>query len=484
MSLVLEIEFLTGVCRAARDPGRDDPDWPPQPDRVFSALVSAWGVRGEQPDERAALEWLECQPPPVIRASGHSPRTAPDVFVPPNDPKASTVMRTHLKVLPERRPRQPRRFPATRPDDPKVELVWPDAPHAGIVDALNTIAGCVGYVGHSASLARCRFLADDSGQSEQEPTRARRRIYPGRLCELEEAHRARPDRPVIRPGTPVFTDHAPSPEIRAAWLVLEAVAGEVPDIRTSALVGRLLRQALMAGYRRAGLGNDIPEIVSGHAPDGTPTRKPHLSIAPMAFVGTPHADGRVFGFAVIPPPGGALLRINGFRAAFESVAPYCAEEQRRVLTLQGPPLRSPLCLAPAPEHGDRKRSLRPEPYLEGSCLWATVTPVVLDRHLKRNDDAEIRELVARACSHAGLPRPDHDRIRVGKHSAVLGAPPARPLAGEPPWMRWKLPMPLKSRQLVHAVIDFGQSVSGPVVLGAGRFSGLGLCRGAGHRPWN
>ena len=124
MSLVLEIEFLTGVSRAAHGPSGDSPDWPPQPDRVFSALASAWGVRGELPAERTALEWLERQPPPMIRASGQNARTAPDVFVPPNDPKASTSMRTYLKVLPEHRPRQPRRFPVARPDDPNVELIW------------------------------------------------------------------------------------------------------------------------------------------------------------------------------------------------------------------------------------------------------------------------------------------------------------------------------------------------------------------------
>ncbi len=38
MSLVCEIEFLTGVCRAAVEPGRRSPDWPPQPDRLFSAF--------------------------------------------------------------------------------------------------------------------------------------------------------------------------------------------------------------------------------------------------------------------------------------------------------------------------------------------------------------------------------------------------------------------------------------------------------------
>ena len=99
------------------EPGDDSPDWPPQPDRVFSALVSAWAARGERPEERAALEWLEEQPPPVIHASGHTSRTTPDVFVPPNDPKASKAAKTYIKVMPDRRQRQPRRFPVARPDD-------------------------------------------------------------------------------------------------------------------------------------------------------------------------------------------------------------------------------------------------------------------------------------------------------------------------------------------------------------------------------
>ncbi len=349
------------------------------------------------------------------------------------------------------------------------------------IGALNAIASCVGYVGHSASLTRCRFLAAEAGAAELKSVPARRRVYPGRLRELEEAHRVRPDRPTIRPGAPVYPEFELSREPPSEWLILEAVmGGEVPDIRASTLVCRLLRQALMAGYRRRGAGDEIPEIVSGHAIDGVPTRHPHLSIAPMAFVGSPHADGRVFGFAVIPPPGVALLRIDGFRAAFEEVAPYRADRQQRVLTLQGRPLRKPLDLAPVQDEGDGRHSLRPKPYIEESDRWATVTPIVLDRHLKRNDDAEVRELVARACGHAGLPSPDPGRIRVAKHSAVQGAPPARPLAGEPPWARWKPPKFLESRQLVHAVIDFEQPICGPVLLGAGRFTGLGLCRRMGY----
>lgn len=480
MSLVLEIEFLTGVCRAAREPGDATPDWPPQPDRVFSALVSSWAVRGEGAEERLALEWLEEQPAPRVSASSFSARTTPDVFVPPNDAKGSKTIEKYLRVLPNQRPRQARRFPVARPDDPVVAFVWSAQPEQAVLDALNGIASCVGYVGHSASLARCRFWASDAGRFDRDTLPVQRTVYRGRLRELEEAHRDRPERPVIRPGAPVREEEHSEDDSPPAWLVLEAVEGDVPDIRAVALVSRLLRQALMAGYAKSGRSDEIPEVISGHSPDGAPSRHPHLAIVPMPFVGSGHADGRVFGFSLIPPRGESLTGVRGFRAAFEAVAPYRAAEQRRVLTLKGPPLRGSLGLAPVGVGGSLRRSLSPGPYLEESRVWASVTPMVMERHLKRGDDDEVRELVARACEHAGLPRPEPGRFQVGKHSMVDGVPPAWPVTGRPGWTRWRKPSALKSRQLIHVVVDFGQEVRGPVLLGAGRFTGLGLCRGVGR----
>lgn len=104
MTLVLEIEHLTGVAFAATGPDSDRPDWPPQPDRVFSALVASWAARGQRAAETGALEWLEQQPAPRIVASRDIPRTAPVRFVPPNDAKGSAPA-----VVPTLRSRQPRR---------------------------------------------------------------------------------------------------------------------------------------------------------------------------------------------------------------------------------------------------------------------------------------------------------------------------------------------------------------------------------------
>ena len=478
MSLVLEIEFLTGVCRAARSPASEAPDWPPQPDRVFSALACAWATRGEREDERRALEWLEEQPAPTVHASGHVARTAPDVFVPPNDSKSSRSAKTYRKVMPDARPRQPRRFPVARPDSPTMAIVWPEAPGSDVCASLDEVARDVSYLGHSASLVRCRFLRDDSAKPPHPGAPARRTVYAGRLAELEAAHRANPVRPVIRPGAsvPMVTFASPAPST-SEWLVLEAIEGEMPDLRAAALVCRALRRALMSGYRRADMGDAIPEIVSGHTADRSPTRRPHLAVVPLAFAGYPHADGRVFGFALVPPAGTSLRSVPGLVRAFEEVASYDPGRERRVLKLEGSPLSKPLHLAPAGT--TPVRSLSPEPYLESAQVWASVTPIVIDRHLKRNDDREIREIIAGACENAGLPRPDPDRIQVGKHSAIEGAPPARPRAGAPPWTRWKTPESLATRSLVHAVIDFGRTTTGPVLLGAGRFTGLGVCRRLG-----
>ena len=478
MSLVLEIEFLTGVCRAARSPASEAPDWPPQPDRVFSALVCAWAIGGGREDERRALEWLEEQPAPTVHASGYVARTAPDVFVPPNDPKFSKTAKTYLKVMPDARPRQPRRFPVARPDSPAMAIVWPEDPGPDLGKSLDGIARNVAYLGHSTSLVRCRFLQGNSAEAPHPGAPARRTVYAGRLAELEAAHRANPVRPVIRPGaSPALVPATSTAEPSTEWLVLEAIEGQTPDLRASALVCRALRLALMSGYRRAEMGDGIPEIVSGHTADGSPTRQSHLAVVPLAFTGYPYADGRVFGFALVPPAGTNLRAVPGFVRAFEEVAPYDPGLERRVLKLEGAPLSRPLHLAPA--GASAIRSLSPAPYMEPAQVWASVTPIVLDRHLKGNGDREVREIIAGACENAGLLRPDPDRIQLGKHSAIEGAPPARPPDGAPPWTRWKTPESLATRSLVHAVIDFGRATTGPVLLGAGRFTGLGLCRRVG-----
>ena len=230
----------------------------------------------------------------------------------------------------------------------------------------------------------------------------------------------------------------------------------------------------MAGYERIGLGHAIPIEVSGHSPDGKPSRQPHLAIAPMAFVGSRYASGAVLGLALIPPRHRSLLVEDEFARSLREVMPWTEAAERRELKLAGDGLHLTFTIADTAG----KRSLDPAPYVGEAAVWASCTPLVLDRHLKETGNAarqaEAEHLIRQSCINIGLPEPK--RVVADKHSAIEGSPSAYPSIRSPRWMGWRVPESLAGRQLVHVVVEFAEPVRGPVILGAGRFVGLGLCR--------
>ncbi len=520
MTLLLEVEYLLGVSFAAIGPDNPTPDWPPQPDRIFSALVATWAARGQDRLEADALEWLEGLPAPCILASDAEPRTARTVYVPPNDYQTPGGELSKLKwyrdylsrgvtppekggykkgwldawhVMPDQRRRsglKERHLPAARPHDPIVRYSW-----AGVetdertLTALERLARDIAYVGHSASLTRCRFVRHENHLDLSAGRAPHRWVYGGRFSELRDAYAAfersggKQGRPLpgVRVHPPIVNAEQPHGGLFSRrWLVFEHVTGEMPDVRACAVVGKVLRDAILAGYQRIGLGDRIPEVVSGHTPEGAQARVPHIAIVPLTFSGFHHADGHVVGFAIIPPRDSAILADETFLRACRRLAPIDEERGRRILTLrtkEGTPSDRAFSIDLSPTLEAGRRSLDPALYVRPALTFATVTPIVLDRHLKEEGEArdeEAKAQVAAACGHIGLPMPVE--VVVDKHSAVAGAPSAYPSARSPAWTRWRLPQALASRQLTHAVIRFGLPVEGPVLLGAGRFMGLGLCR--------
>src|SRR3954447_3622880 len=107
----LEIEYLTGRAVASGRDDRDAAEWPPHPGRLFMALVAAFAEHDStDAAERAALRWLECQPPPALWATDAGRREVHTVFVPVNDNVGPDViprtgftpglMTEKIKVLP------------------------------------------------------------------------------------------------------------------------------------------------------------------------------------------------------------------------------------------------------------------------------------------------------------------------------------------------------------------------------------------------
>lgn len=482
--LALEVELLTGCYRAASIDGLAS-EWPPHPERVFSALVQAWGDGQEDDSERAALEWLERRTPPYIEADAleeTSRRDAPTVFVPPNDPSGAKI-----EVLPERRKRQARSFHVLTPNYPMVRFLWDDDVPSEVLRGLTALANRVASIGHSSSLTRCAFTTPEdqlqtaTGTWAPSPdgTAALRVYYPGRLAELSDWFRGQTG-PIQRPRSRATARYsaprsASNPTAQPSflgkerdWFVFESVDGTAPDVLATPHIARRVRDALMQHC------GEVPELLSGHQPDGAPSQNPHVAVLPLCNVGWAHSTGDVLGFAVVIPDGAdpnQRLQVLRAIASFSNGGSDSDSDLRRAQLQMSNSMVWHLERAAYPS----RVSLRPDRWCGTTTTWASVTPVLLDRFPKQDALAEQAEIIAGACRNIGLPEPSE--IEFHKHSAINGAVSAYPARGRRERPDWSFPRGSKfaQRPRRHVVLRFAEPVRGPVVLGAGRYHGMGLC---------
>lgn len=516
--LALGIRYLNGFVAASEPDARERPEWPPHPARVFMALAAAHFQTGAEPKEREALLWLESLPPPALRAPGAAPRAVVTHYVPVNDkpgepgkpPTASIQSAPQLS-----RDRQPRTFARAWPEEDRIYLVWPEAtPDDNTLSVLASLCGKVTRIGHSMSLVQMWVAGhDEPGELDWLPDEARAELLlrvpgPGTLDDLERRYNReaverytalllaagdgsnrRAQREAKKRLREEFGGRAPvqlRPEISLYYGYARRrfrederkVAGSVfsPYLvvfgleQTNGPFARLGLRAtlqLLHRWREALIANcpgeaeEVRSMVSGHQPDGSPLERPHLALVPLAFVGHENADGHLLGLGAVLP---------------RNLEP---EVRRGVLRLLGKVHELKLGALGVwrlvRELGDRPPwNLRPEAwtaYPGGATQWSTVTPVAFDRHPKAKDRAayqrEVAESMARGCLATGLPRPRE--VIVTPVSAHLGVPPAHLF----PKLARK---DGSERRHTHAILVFDEPVQGPVLLGAGRYRGYGLCR--------
>ena len=244
-------------------------------------------------------------------------------------------------------------------------------------------------------------------------------------------------------------------------LVVLAIAGKRVSLPATLKLTAALRGLLMGKCPE----QPPPEWFSGHRPDGRASAAPHVALAPLAFVGSEHADGRILGMALLLPRGlepqeagrclEPILRDpetglpRGDLRLFDGDRIECSVEME---TRERPPA-----------------NLDPRTWARASRVWASVTPVVLNRHFDGDDRWErSAESVKDMCGHVGLPRPRE--VLLHPVSLVEGVPHAR----EFPQLTRKHDGGRRRHR--HAVVVFDEPVCGPVSIGAGRFRGYGLCR--------
>jgi CRISPR-associated protein Csb2 len=432
----------------------------------------------------------------------------------PTGRESRSVAAGVLEVLPEHRGKQGRTYPTVLPDETTVWFRWPHAePSEQHWNTLDALLGRIGRIGHSSTLVACRCVADGPPPTlvpGRSGTGQRLRVpRPGLMDRLErdfESHRGEEPRTLPagmvnydKPGVP-----QPSPRVPLLggdWYVLGITGRRRPAAIQALAIARATRNSLLAHADQP-----VPESLSGHQRqigkgDGPtpPLDQPHLAVAPLLNAGNPHSDGAVFGIALILPAGfpdhdkGVVERaIRAWSAAgFELMLP----------TGRGgsPPIRLTLeDLGVDRVDGEqawldtslsaRRKTITRDYWCRPASRWLTVTPIALDRfpgNLRSREprardraDAEAVVSVARACVFAGLvDLPEHVRVTIRLDSPLVGMP-ASPAGRHHPGQRQFPGYQTGTgapRACVHAEVEFAEPVRGPVLIGAGRYLGYGLC---------
>ena len=496
--VAIAIRYLTGWSMATHSADRERPEWPPHPDRIFMALVAAHYETDGGDTEREALLWLERRGVPNIWADDANERNTVKTYVPVNDettwqnpdgprarPKRAPSMTdlerfkdfneklnklkdSGLGVLPESRSRQARQFPVAIPRDPTVYLVWLEDPSPEVRAGLESLCKKVIRVGHSASLVQA-WVEDAPPEPNLIPTEgvaqySMRVSGPGRLEHLTSQYRngRRPER--SRWAAYARAQPEEQPEVTHGVFQNRLLALRRVDGRRMGLESTLLLAEKLQGAVVKHCPEPVPSWVSGHAANGRPAQSPHLALLPLPFVGSEHADGHLLGLALAIPNdigqaevGRCLNPLLGTdeAGALRRVSLYDGANFDWSLEVEGrdsPPL-----------------ALRSGVWTRPARRWATVTPIVFDRHPKgRDKEVQAEQMVAGACEWIGLPRPVD--VVLGQVSLHLGVPHSRLFPG----IRRKSDN--GRLQHLHAVVTFAEPVGGPVILGAGRYRGYGMCR--------
>mgnify|MGYP005845912629 CR=1 FL=1 len=536
--LTLGIEYLTGYAVATSTNDRALPEWPPHPGRVFMAMAAAHFETKPDASESASnsdwtkeedtLHWLEnLGAPSIFGAETIDQRDVLEVFVPPNDmgPSKRTIIPAY------RTNRQPRTFPKVRPHEATLFLRWPEAePTATQRAALERICAKVIRIGHSSSLVRMWVSNENLDESSgwlpaiEKSGHARverfRITGPGCLdylcqqyngeaverfydfhtriestkgkeqkdlkAEFEAEFGVKFTKNLAAPSSrrPVLSmthayqrisekhsdDAPPAPTVfDAPLLILDKREGPNLGLESTwqlltALRGAIEKQAA-----------PTPEWVNGHQPNGKPSEKPHLALLPLGFVGSEYADGHLLGVALAFPRAIPLEERGKLLGQLLYDAKGLSREIRLTLGKLGVWTLGEE-LRPTPP-----MALRSASWTRPSEVWASISPVVLDRHPKtdpRKDrsgyHAEVASIITESCQRIGLPTPVE--IDIDKTSWHRGAPRAKPGPDGYPLMPERPGGP--NRRQVHVWLRFAQPVIGPVLLGAGRYRGYGLCK-----PW-
>lgn len=485
-ALVIEVRLLADRYHGVGD-------WPPSPFRLFQAMVAgAYGGRWlAEPKERkdAAFRWLERLAPPCVMAPAHVRGRVVQSFVPNNDLDA---LSGDLRRIGEIRV-QKQAEPLLLADEAPFTYAWPFDDHdtalaseiCSLVERLHTFGR-----GVDGAFARGRTVDWDAAidalrqtgsvafpSPSPESRRDVRCPAPGSLQSLMERYARwsnqlertadgtastlfrQPPRArcaVVaydRPPTRYVFDIRPAEGATTFRAIPQVAAVEVATATRDLAFARLSRAMpdRSAELERVLIGRGTPPPDAAH----------RVRFVPLPSTGSRHADGAIRRVLVEVPPECAVAPADiAWSLSGQSLEPFVATSKETGELSDAVLVTS-----------EDDSMLRHYGVGRPSRRWQSLTPVSLPRRVepvrrgvaRASADALLAGDVVAAVRHAGFP---HRGLRVcvqrepfSPHGALASASASGRFA---------------AAALHHAEVTFPEPVQGPVVIGDGRWLGLGV----------
>ena len=507
-ALLIAVRFHDG-----RFHGR--PEWPPSPARLFQALVAAAAHGATIPQaEREALAWLERLDPPLVVAPPARLGQSFDNFVPNNDLDAKGG--DPARVAEIRAPKWIR--PHLFEPDARLLYLWPFEGEVAHARVIADLADRLYQLGRGIDMAWAAAQVLNLDDALAEIGSGTSRVYrpcksgaeptlpcpqPGSLQSLIERYKATGERFAVitepaptkkdpnqtkvvgqtfsQPPKPRFREIAyDSPPVRLLFELRPADANANFFAWPLTEVVRLVEIA-RDGAAKA-LGDALPDkaaciervFIGRGATEADKASR--IRILPLPSIGHVHAERSIRRLLVEVPPD-CPLSARDIAWAFTAWVPH----DRETGELSG------WQLVEIEAHPGERYAKMPGHYgigeRAGYCHWRTVTPAALPERAARRriDPARIREeakkgserlaeesraaaAVCQALRHAGIAK-SADALRVQREPFEAKGAHAETFA---PGTRFS------RHALWHVEIAFAAPLAGPLVIGDGRYLGLGL----------
>ena len=481
-------------------------DWPPAPARLFQAWLAGAAGGGRVPAAAGdALDWLERLPPPAIAAPRGTPGQAYTSFVPNNDLDAALAGK-HAADLPEavastrvRKLVRPILFDADEP----LLYCWRFDGDAAPAALLCETAAQIYQLGRGIDMAWADAAVVDPDEAEQRLADHPGIVYHpsangggGRtlLCPRPGTRRSLADRfegvlarfrpgqvgrrPVqvfVQPPKPLLASIAyNAPPVRIVFALRRRDAQGGFAARPLAEVTALVAEARDAAARRLAeavpaLADEIARYLVGRGATDR-DKAARVRIVPVPSVGYPGADLLIRQLAVYVPRA-CPVRPDDVAWAFAQVAWRNAG---------GAPV------AGLQRADDDTMTAR---YETVGRHWRSVTPLVLGRAARRRDTERPGVQPGGTAGRAGEEARAAHAVRQALRHAAIRVPPTSVSVQREPFdgrgtraADFAAGTRFPGESLWHAAVSFAAPVAGPLLLGDGRYTGLGLMRTVDRMP--